>query len=103
MLAAVTGWTQQFPGRPSGIPLDGGPPAVRSRAGKVFASLGAVTAGAAVAGVGTFGTFTDSTTPIDTGVDDGLVSIDLSGPTGWARCRSSSRACWTPIPRAACR
>jgi hypothetical protein len=44
------------------------------------ASLGAVTAGAAVAGLGTFGTFADSATPIDTVVGDGVVSIDLSEP-----------------------
>jgi hypothetical protein len=37
-------------------------------------------AGAAVAGVGTFGSFTDSTTPVGVAVDDGVVSIDLAAP-----------------------
>jgi hypothetical protein len=45
----------------------------------MLASMGVVTAGAVVAGLGTFGTFTDSATPVDAAVDDGVVSIDLSG------------------------
>ena len=52
----------------------------RTVAGKVAASLGVLAAGGAVAGLGTVGTFTDSTTPVDTTVDGGVVSIDLSGP-----------------------
>lgn len=39
-----------------------------------------VTTGAALAGVGTFGTFTDSATPLSAGVGNGVVSIDLDGP-----------------------
>jgi hypothetical protein len=39
-----------------------------------------VGAGVAVSGLGTFGTFTDSTTPIDAEVGGGTVSIDVSDP-----------------------
>jgi hypothetical protein len=38
-------------------------------------------AGGAVVGLGTVGTFTDSTTPVDAAVDGGVVSLDLSGPS----------------------
>jgi hypothetical protein len=51
----------------------------RSRsAAKVVGSIAVVGAAAAAAGLGTFGTFTDSTTPVDAGVDTGVVSIVLT-------------------------
>ncbi|MFW3172305.1 hypothetical protein [Geodermatophilus sp. CPCC 206100] len=52
------------------------PPAHRTR--RVIGSIGVLAAAAAVAGLGTYGTFTDSTTPVDTEVDTGVVSIALS-------------------------
>jgi len=42
--------------------------------------VGVLSAGGAVMGLGTFGAFTDSTTPVDAAVDGGVVSIDLRGP-----------------------
>ncbi len=47
---------------------------------KVLGSLAVLGTAAAVAGLGTFGTFTDSTTPISTQVASGTVSIDLTQP-----------------------
>jgi hypothetical protein len=52
----------------------------RSVVGRIAASLGVLAAGGAVMGLGTFGTFTDSTTPVDAAVNGGVVSLDLSGP-----------------------
>jgi hypothetical protein len=51
-----------------------------STGAKVLRSVGVVGAGLALTGLGTFGTYTDSTTPIDADVDDGTVSIELSDP-----------------------
>jgi hypothetical protein len=48
---------------------------------KVLGSLAVIGTAAAVAGLGTFGTFTDSTTPISTQVQSGTVSINLSSGT----------------------
>lgn len=45
---------------------------------KVVGSLGVIGAAAAVAGLGTFGGFTDSTTPVATTINSGTVSIDLA-------------------------
>ncbi|MGY2127344.1 TasA family protein [Blastococcus sp. SYSU DS0617] len=45
---------------------------------KVIGSLGVIGAAAAVAGMGTFGSFTDSTTPVATTISSGTVSIDLA-------------------------
>jgi hypothetical protein len=45
---------------------------------KVIGSLGIVGAAAAVAGMGTFGSFTASTTPASTTVNSGTLSINLS-------------------------
>ncbi|MBJ7452194.1 MAG: hypothetical protein JHC71_08940 [Blastococcus sp.] len=45
---------------------------------KVVGSLGIIGAAAAVAGMGTFGSFTDSTTPVATTISSGTVSIDLT-------------------------
>lgn len=50
----------------------------RSPVTKMVASLGIVAAAAAVAGLGTFGSFTDSTTPVGTDVATGTISIRLS-------------------------
>jgi hypothetical protein len=50
----------------------------RSTTRKVVGSLGIIGAAAAVAGMGTFGSFTDSTTPVATTISSGTVSIDLA-------------------------
>ena len=49
---------------------------------KVVGSLALIGTAAAVAGLGTYGTFTDSTTPLDTTVATGTLSIDLTQPAG---------------------
>lgn len=49
-----------------------------STARKVVGSLGVLGTAAAVAGMGTFGSFTDSTTPVATTIQSGTLSIDLS-------------------------
>ena len=49
---------------------------------KVVGSLAVVGTAAAVAGLGTFGTFTDSTTPVSTTVQTGAVDINLAQPSG---------------------
>src|SRR3954471_14397234 len=55
-----------------------------SSARKVVGTLAVIGAAAAVAGLGSFATFTDSTAPVDTKVDTGVVSIELNatGATG---------------------
>ncbi len=52
--------------------------ATSSTARKVVGSLGVLGTAAAVAGMGTFGNFTDSTTPVNTTIQSGTLSIDLS-------------------------
>jgi hypothetical protein len=47
---------------------------------KIVASVGVLGAAVAVAGLGTFGSFTDSTTPIATQVATGTVSINVTQP-----------------------
>ena len=55
----------------------------RRRSGlKIVGAISAVGAAVAVAGLGTFGQFTDSTSPVDTQVDTGVLSIDVSSPNG---------------------
>ena len=54
----------------------------RSTTRKVVGSLAIVGAGAAVAGLGTYGNFTDSSTPIDTTVATGTLSINVAQPGG---------------------
>src|SRR4051794_5590389 len=49
---------------------------------KVVGSLAIVGAAAAVAGLGTYGNFTDSSTPIDTTVSTGTLSINVAQPGG---------------------
>ena len=49
-----------------------------SNARKVVGSLGIIGAAAAVAGMGTFGTFTDSSTPVATTIASGTLSIDVT-------------------------
>jgi spore coat-associated protein N len=56
----------------------------RRTAVKVVGSLGVVTAATAVAGLGTFGSFSDSTTPGVVPVQTGVVSIDLAATDGGA-------------------
>jgi hypothetical protein len=46
---------------------------------RLVGSLGVLATAAVVAGITTFGTFTDSTTPVDATVDTGVLSIELSG------------------------
>jgi hypothetical protein len=50
---------------------------------KVVGSLAVIGTAAAVAGMGTFGTFTDSTTPVDTTIQSGTLSINAN-QTGYA-------------------
>src|SRR3954465_4469289 len=45
---------------------------------KVVGSIAIVGAAAAVAGMGTFGSFTDSTTPVDTTIQSGTLSINVN-------------------------
>jgi len=54
-----------------------------ANARKVVGSLAIIGTAAAVAGMGTFGTFTDSTTPVDTTIQSGTLSIDVT-QTGYA-------------------
>ena len=56
----------------------------RRSAVKIVGALSAVGAAVAVAGMGTFGNFTDSTSPVGTLVDTGVLSIDVSQPGGAA-------------------
>ena len=52
----------------------------RATTRKVLGSLAVLGTAAAVAGLGPFGTFTDSTTPVTAQVTSGTVSINLSEP-----------------------
>ncbi|MGY1634926.1 hypothetical protein ACI784_24755 [Geodermatophilus sp. SYSU D01186] len=54
------------------------PAPTRRNGARITGSIGVVAAAAAVAGLGTFGAFTDSTTPVLTQVDTGVLSIALS-------------------------
>ncbi len=47
---------------------------------KVVGSLAVIGTAAAVAGLGTFGSFTDTTTPVDTTVSTGTLSINVTQP-----------------------
>ena len=49
-----------------------------STARKVVGSLGVIGAAAAVAGMGTFGSFTDSSTPVATTIQSGTLNIDVT-------------------------
>ena len=49
-----------------------------TNARKVVGSLAIIGTAAAVAGMGTFGTFTDSTTPVDTTIQSGTLSINVT-------------------------
>lgn len=51
---------------------------------KIVGAIAAVGAAVAVAGLGTFGGFTDTTSPVGTTVDTGVLSIDVSQPGGAA-------------------
>src|SRR3954463_12205403 len=53
----------------------------RDTARKILGSLGIISVAAAVAGLGTFGTFTD-TTSVDTTVQAGTLSINVGVPGG---------------------
>jgi hypothetical protein len=59
-------------------------PARRVTVARLVGSVGVLGAAAAVAGLGTFGAFTDSTTPAVVSLDSGVVSIDLSAADGTA-------------------
>jgi hypothetical protein len=54
----------------------------RSTTRKLVGSLAILGTAAAVAGLGTYGNFTDSTTPMNTTVDTGTLSINLAQPGG---------------------
>ena len=54
----------------------------RSTTRKVVGSLAILGTAAAVAGLGTYGNFTDSTTPMNTTVGTGTLSINLAQPGG---------------------
>jgi hypothetical protein len=54
----------------------------RSTTRKVVGSLAILGTAAAVAGLGAYGNFTDSTTPMNTTVTAGTLSIDLTQPAG---------------------
>jgi hypothetical protein len=58
--------------------------ATSTTARKVIGSLGVIGAAAAVAGMGTFGSFTDSSTPVSTTIGTGTVSIDVTSATAIA-------------------
>ena len=58
------------------------PLAERSTTRKVVGSLAILGTAAAVAGLGTYGNFTDSTTPLNATVDTGVLSINLAQPGG---------------------
>ena len=67
----------------STVQTTGGTPLVeRSTARKVVGSLAILGTAAAVAGLGTYGNFTDSTTPLNTTVGTGALSINLAQPGG---------------------
>lgn len=55
---------------------------VRRTAGKIVGTIAVVGSAAAVAGLGTFGGFTDSTTPADATAETGVLAIDVSLPGG---------------------
>jgi hypothetical protein len=50
----------------------------RNTAAKIVGTVGVVGVAATIAGLSTFGSFTASTAPVDTSVDTGVLSIDLS-------------------------
>jgi hypothetical protein len=57
----------------------------RRRTGlQIVGALSVVGAAVAVAGLGTFGQFTDTTSPVNSKVDTGVVSVDVSSPAGAA-------------------
>jgi hypothetical protein len=62
--------------------IDSTTPTRRRSAVKIVGAISAVGAAVAVAGLGTFGNFTDSTSPVGTTVDSGVLSIDVSQPGG---------------------
>ena len=47
-------------------------------AAKIVGTVGVLGVAATIAGLSTFGSFTDSTTPVDTQVDSGVLSINLA-------------------------
>jgi len=52
----------------------------RRNAGKIVGTVAVLGAAAAVAGMGTFGGFTDSTSAVDANLNAGVLSIDVSAP-----------------------
>jgi hypothetical protein len=62
--------------------IDGTTTIRRHSAVTIVGAITAVGAAVAVAGLGTFGGFTDSTSPVGTKVDTGVLSIDVSAPGG---------------------
>src|SRR5688572_33036454 len=67
----------------SSVQTTGGSPLIeRGTTRKIVGSLAILGTAAAVAGLGTYGNFTDSTTPLNTSVDTGTMSINLTQPGG---------------------
>ena len=62
--------------------IDSTTPTRHRSAVKIVGAICAVGAAVAVAGLGTYGNFTDSTSPVGTRVDSGVLSIDVSQPGG---------------------
>ena len=56
----------------------------RSTIRKIVASLGVLGVAAAVAGLGTYGSFTDSTAPVSTGIGTAVLDLALDQPAGAA-------------------
>ena len=56
----------------------------RSTVRKIVASLGVLGVAAAVAGLGTYGSFTDSATPVSTGIGTAVLDLALDQPAGAA-------------------
>jgi hypothetical protein len=54
------------------------PTSGRVTAARIVATIGVLGATAGIASLGTFGSFSDTTTPVDTTVDTGVISIDVA-------------------------
>jgi hypothetical protein len=80
MVGAVAGWSVTRPAA-KGLSVQirsEAAPARRRTAARVVASLGVLGVTVAIAGLGTFGSFTDSTAPVESNVATGVLSINLS-------------------------
>lgn len=71
-----------------------------STARKVIGSLGVIGAAAAVAGLGTFGSFTDSSAPVLTTISSGTVKINAAQPVGAVAMNASGLVPGDTVTRA---